>query len=330
MKRLIPEWSGYPLLRLVDPSQSRPYLRQQFESLVAILKQHVLLQICRDKTDKQTNEPFVPILGEADIWIWDYHPIGVVESETGHTTYVSFRYQPGYLCPGESQRAKATVNRLVENLDVSNIILDGGNLIHNGIGKIAITERALSDNQLSAAQFKAALSQHFEVPKLLVIPEEPGDITGHVDGSVRFLNPEVVAINQYHQETSQQRAYRLEVAHLLSRDFSIVSIPSEQPLEISGEGFSSAWGNRINWMRWHEKILFPAFGNQRDAETSEILNRYHLTPISLPIGALELYTHFGGSLHCITSPYWPVLETSNLGRFTSKVSVKCRPSLREA
>lgn len=310
MRRLLPEWSGYPLVRIVDPVERRPYLQRPFQSLFSLLKKHVLIQTCRPQVSGQPeqNEPGITLPQESDIWIRDYHPVGIHDSETSRTDYLAFRYNPKYLDEERLPNSGAVNKQLVESPECSELIIDGGNIVHDGLGHIIMTERVLSDNNLSAAQLRTALSEYFEVRKLFFIPEEPGDLTGHADGSVQVLNPETAAISRYHSETEAQRAYRLKVASIVSKHFSTVSIPSEQPLEILGEGFPSAWGNRLNWLRWHEKILFPAFGNQRDAETSEILNRYHIAPVPVPIEAFELVTHFGGSLHCITAPYWPVLK----------------------
>lgn len=308
MRRLLPEWSGYPLVRIVDPGERRPYLHRQFQALFSLLENHVLIQTCRHQGSGQREQifPGITLPAETDIWIRDFHPVGIQDSETGRTDYLAFRYEPKYLDKERRPNSAAVNKQLVRNPEYSDLVIDGGNVVHDGMGQIIMTERVLSDNNLSAAQLKTALSEYFEVRRLFVIPEEPGDITGHADGSVQILNPETIVINRYHRESDVQRTYRLKVANIIGRHFSTVSIPCEQPLEISGEGFPSAWGNRLNWLRWHEKILFPAFGNQRDAETSEILNRYHLMPVPVPIEAFELYTHFGGSLHCITAPYWPV------------------------
>lgn len=307
MRRLLPEWHGYPLVRIVDPGERRPYLQRQFQSLFSLVANHVLIQTCRPQASGQQeqSEPGITLAAETDIWIRDFHPFGIHDSETDRTDYLAFRYQPKYLDQKKLLNSAEINRQLVGSPECSDLIIDGGNIIHDGLGHIIMTERVLSDNNLSAAQLRTALSEYFEVRKLLILPEEPGDLTGHADGSIQVLNPETVAINRYHRETEVQRAYRLKVASIVSRHFSTVSIPSEQLLEILGEGFPSAWGSRLNWLRWHEKILLPAFGNQRDAETSEILDRFHIAPVLVPIEAFELFTHFGGSLHCITAQYWP-------------------------
>lgn len=309
MRRLLPEWHGYPLVRIIDPGERRPYLQRQFQSLFSLLAKHVLIQTCRHQAlgQREQSEPGITLPAKTDIWIRDFHPFGIHDSETDRTDYLAFRYEPKYLGQKKLLNSAAINSQLVGSPEYSDLIIDGGNIVHDGLGNIIMTERVLSDNNLSAAQLKTALSKYFEVRKLFFIPEEPGDISGHVDGSVQILNPETAAINHYHREFETQREYRLKVARTIGRHFSAVSIPCEQPLEISGEGFLSAWGNRLNWLRWHEKILFPAFGNQRDAETSEMLNRFHIAPVPIPIEAFELVTHFGGSLHCVTAPYWPVL-----------------------
>ena len=203
MRRLLPDWSGYPLVRIVDPGEKRPYLHRQFQALFSLLEKHVLIQTCRHQGSDQREQIFAGITlpAETDIWIRDFHPVGIQDVETGRTDYLAFRYDPKYLEKERRPNSVAVNKRLIINPEYSDLVIDGGNIVHDGMGQIIMTERVLSDNNLSAAQLKTALSEYFEVRRLFIIPEEPGDITGHADGSVQILNPETIAINRYHRES---------------------------------------------------------------------------------------------------------------------------------
>lgn len=301
MRRLIADWEGSPIIRLVDPAGLRPYLSPAFSSLCNFLAQHVPIQIIRRESATESSQSHGIVLPQGcDIWLRDYHPLPIASDRNLSPEYVAFRYAPRYL----DKEIACTAHLLASNCDLSNLILDGGNLIHNGQGTILITERALSDNHLSHAALERELRKYFFVKELIVIPEEPGDITGHADGTVQFLSLAVLAVNRYHAETEEQRKYRLLVMQTVrAHRLSVALIDSEQPLSISGEGIPSAWGNRVNWLRWQDKVLFPAFGNERDTRTAETLERYDLLPIPVPIGLFELFTHFGGSLHCLTASF---------------------------
>lgn len=301
MRRLIADWEGSPIIRLVDPAGLRPYLSPAFTALSDFLSEHVPIQILQRRIERENLSPTGIILPQdCDIWLRDYHPLPLEADPHSASRYVAFRYAPQYL----EREITSVVGLLAPNCDESDLILDVGNLIHNGQGTVIVTERALSDNCLSHAALHRELCKYFIVKELIVIPEEPGDITGHADGLVQFLSTSVIAVNRYDGETEEQRKYRLLLMQILrSHRLSVVLIDSEQPLSISGEGIPSAWGNRINFLRWREKILFPAFGNKRDIHTAEALERYGLLPVPVPIGLFELFTHYGGSLHCLTASF---------------------------
>lgn len=301
MRRLIADWEGSPIIRLVDPAGLRPYLSPTFAALCNFLSQYVPIQILRRKTARERFPTTgITLPEDCDIWLRDYHPLEIEDDRNLSFKYVAFRYSPQYL----EREVACAAWLLAPNCKVSDLILDGGNLIHNGQGTIVVTERALSDNRLSYATLEKELRKYFSVKELIIIPEEPGDITGHADGVVQFLSTAVVATNRYHAETEEQRKYRLLLMQILrAHRLSVVLIDSEQPLSISGEGIPSAWGNRINFLRWSDKVLFPAFGNERDTHTAETLERYELMPVPIPMGLFELFTHYGGSLHCLTAPF---------------------------
>lgn len=54
------------------------------------------------------------------------------------------------------------------------------------------------------------LREKLNITRLIVIPEEPGDETGHVDGMVRFLSPETVAVGSYPPEWKEGNRFMIE------------------------------------------------------------------------------------------------------------------------
>ena len=148
MKRLIADWEGSPIIRLVDPAELRPYLSPAFTALSNFLSEHVPIQILRRRTERENLLPTGIILPQdCDIWLRDYHPLPIADDGRSASGYVAFRYAPQYL----EREVTGVVGLLAPNCEESDLILDGGNLIHNGQGTIIVTERALSDNRLSHA-----------------------------------------------------------------------------------------------------------------------------------------------------------------------------------
>ena len=107
-----------------------------------------------------------------------------------------FRYEPDYAeglySPAAISRARAALERRLRwRCRAVPLVLDGGNLVHNG--RVAIvTDKALRDNpHLSPREVEhAIMSLGFE--RVVFVPVEPGDEIGHTDGMCRFLSRELL------------------------------------------------------------------------------------------------------------------------------------------
>lgn len=85
-------------------------------------------------------------------------------------------------------------------IKVSNtrIIIDGGNLTHNGEGFGICTNRVIADNEyLFQDKIIEILKKNVFLKELLLIPSEFGDNTGHVDGINRFISKYTVIVSDY-------------------------------------------------------------------------------------------------------------------------------------
>ena len=295
MRSLVPEWSADIRHRMVIPRRIHPAIKQSLQQLAAFLAQHIDLDIIFSR------QASIGLPENTAIWLRDYHPLPVSDSETGERGHIAFAYSPAY---GPRLAAHAVLEvqqRLTPHAFGSELVIEGGNLVHNGLGDIVMTTRVLADNALTDEQFTTRLSEIILVRNLILLPEEPGDITGHIDAGVRFITPNVVALNYYPGMPAVWRRWFDEVQARLRTQFEIIQVNSEPPLEIYGERFPSVYGNRLNWIRHTDTVLFPSFGLPEDRRLPKTLAEFGLNAVPVPQDKFALLTHFGGSLHCLTA-----------------------------
>ncbi len=178
------------------------------------------------------------------------------------------------------------------------LVLDGGNLVHNG--KVAIlTEKVICDNpQFTRPEIeKAIASLRFE--QVIFIPVEPEDEVGHADGIVRFLAEDVLLVNDYRHP--RFRAYQKLLQGRLS-EFNHPSRIVPFPWLCSDERIDGVWsavGVYLNFIHVTQGILLPAFGGPEDKEAAALLKSVSTTPV-VPISCRAL-ARLGGVLNCIVT-----------------------------
>jgi agmatine/peptidylarginine deiminase len=134
-----------------------------------------------------------------DIWARDYMPIQVSKDK-----FVEFRFDPDYLQgTGTERRELKTYPDIVcDEMGLktvkSDIILDGGNVIKSD-NAVILTEKILLENwrTYNENELIRQLEILFETDKIIIIPKDPGEMYGHSDGAVRFIDNDTVLINWY-------------------------------------------------------------------------------------------------------------------------------------
>lgn len=226
-----------------------------------------------------------------DIWVRDW---GCVE---GHF----FLYQPSYAKNLYSRvkiaRARgALAKKMGATCQTIPIVLDGGNLIHNG--KVAIvTEKALQDNvHLSRAEVERGIKS-IGLEHVVFIPVEPGDSIGHVDGVLRFASPDMLLVNDYEHSHLAGYGRRLrKVLRAALPSVTVVDFPWFAVDEMV-DGVYSAVGCYINFIHTAKGIIYPVFAHPLDEEVAVVLAEVSTLPrcsvYSTPLARL------GGVLNCI-------------------------------
>jgi len=188
------------------------------------------------------------------------------------------------------------------------LVWDIGNLTHNGEGTAIVTTRLIDYNKdtFTEPRVRELLREILNITRLIILPEEPEDETGHIDGMVRFLDPKTVAVGAYPSGWSKGKRFMDMIATTLrqelGREYTVIRIPNDMPPNEKKEGIYSAVGNHINFLRFGNTLLFPAYGIQEDGESAiilrETLSNTDVIPANIP--DINKLASRGGVLNCMT------------------------------
>lgn len=250
--------------------------------------------------------------GMLNIWIKDWAPIttGCDESQA----YVKTIYHPGYLSCKERKNdvwADYTGRQLAKgycrNAKYSGLIMDGGSFVHNGKDTGIISNRVISDNEtLSIDEIREIFRNEFNIKNLVILPVEPGDVTGHVDGLVRFVGENTLIVADYPSGYMEGKEFcdkiKLYIRKLLP-DVNIISLINEIPKDLGKKAtIPSATGNHVNFLAVENKIFMPDYGLESDDKAYEALlaNLRNYEIIRVKSAHLKRISKDGGVLNCIT------------------------------
>lgn len=258
-----------------------------------------------------------------NIWIRDWAPISV-KDKSGRITAVKFKYSPSYLAKSEANKCNKSGKLLAQLLKLPLIeiplILDGGNFTHNGEGIGIVTNRIISDNEnYSIEEIKDFFYQYLGIWKLIFIPVEPGDETGHTDVMVRFMNRGTLIVGAYLEEyknedclipsyeAKESAIFMNKLAGMLQEKlgykYKTVRITNSVPRKPKNKNdVAPAFGNYINFVRLGKYILLPQYKIPEDEIAENVFKKNfpNLEIIPVNISGIKELSEQGGVLNCIS------------------------------
>jgi hypothetical protein len=170
-----------------------------WEQLAGILRKHRI--------------PVRLIDGTRDVWARDYYPVQVEPRG-----FVNFRYYPDYLHGYKHLITPGVICRQFQELGScrqTRTILDGGNVVAAESRAILTRKIYRANPRQEPIRLRSKLEKLLQVDQCLVIPAETGDPIGHSDGVVRFLEEDLVAVNDY---SSIDPAYERRLRDILMEE----------------------------------------------------------------------------------------------------------------
>jgi agmatine deiminase len=312
ISRLVPDWETDRVTLVLPTAEMATYNRH----LAAL--ELFYADFCRDLSrhetvtcvvpDAPSVEKMVRLSGLApesfvldtipDIWIRDFAPI---PSASGG---IKFRYDPLYTSRRLNREVDESFRDYLRRHDVrfqtSEICLEGGNLVHNGAGVAVATEKLFVRNRpASRDRVVNDLRQALGLERLVLVPAEPEDRTGHVDGMLRFVDERTLVVNDYSSLEGGAR-FRRRLERVLERElagFERIELPYHACSE-KLDGWYDARGNYANFFLTRRRLYLPAYGIPEDEDARELFETLFPGRVS-PVDA-SLVARYGGSLNCIT------------------------------
>ena len=264
------------------------------------------------KVNQSINIIFHQIPEVMDIWIRDWAPLPV-KTDKG-IVLLKANYRPSYIKEKDARYFEGddrAGRRLAGILEIPHVdfplVWDLGNFTHNSNGIGIVTERILNDNkQFDIDEIKELFLKYIGISKLIIIPEESGDVTGHVDGMVRFIGPDHLVLAKYPEDHFQENVFLDELEQMISKEMKgklkITRILNGAINYKYSEGVGSARGNHINYFSAGDNVYFPCYGIKEDLIAGEIyksiLENKNIIDVNTP--EINRLADKGGVLHCMT------------------------------
>ena len=231
-----------------------------------------------------------------DIWARDYMPVQV-----GLDKFVQFRYEPDYLDGFDDLRTIPSEIEMLKDytIESSSINLDGGNVVCSK-DKVILTNRVFKENSgLSKHEVKTELERLFKA-EVYFVSDVTSDMTGHIDGHLRFVDNENIVVNQLAGEYKYwQKSFSKMIAE---SGLNYVEMPWFIPSFKTSK--KSAIGSYVNYLHLDDLIIFPIFdceGN-KDDEALEVIHNLFPNHTIEPIIINDIAKQ-GGLMNCITWTY---------------------------
>ena len=260
---------------------------KSFNRLTSILNKH--------------NVEYRLLKGTKDIWCRDYMPI---QTESGKL--VQFRYEPSYLKGKKEWEDLRSDVREVCRLNgfkplFSNINLDGGNVLLCS-GRVIVSDRIFTENPeyTDKEQLVKEISDLLDA-EVIIIPAQKGDMTGHADGMVRFIDHDTILGNNRNEEYK----YWTNGIEKVLKDYNLnyIDVPFFYDYKDSKHP-DNAIGVYVNYLEIGNLIVLPVFEVEGNKDVEAIAAFKQIFPgkiietINYNDVALE-----GGVLNCTTWIY---------------------------
>lgn len=233
-----------------------------------------------------------------DIWCRDYMPLRRLPGDE----FIQFKYWPSYL---KTKAGELTITDPRETCQaigiqhrVFDLVVDGGNVVRYR-NKAIMTERVYRENPgLRKSVVHGMLMDLLNLHDLIMIPVEPGDPYGHADGCVRFVDQNMVLINE---RLSGNEGFSTRLRDILLKN-GLQWIEMPYSFENDPKHKDSAVGNYINFLQVEDLVLVPSYaGHERlNQKAVEVVQRAFGSGTKVVSIESTSVAKEGGVLNCVS------------------------------
>ena len=182
--------------------------------------------------------------------------------------------------------------------------IDGGNVTCSS-SKAILTKRVFKENlNLSAVEVKNELEKRLN-STVFFVDDIKNDMTGHIDGHLRFVDEERIVVNEL---VGELKYWQKSFFQMIDESkLSYTEIPWFIPKSKSKP--ESAIGSYVNYLQLDNLIVFPVFEceGDKDEEAIRVITKLFPNHIIETIN-INAIAENGGVMNCIT---WTLKQTVN-------------------
>ncbi len=204
-----------------------------------------------------------------DIWVRDFATVLPRKP-------VRFRYTDA--AQGGDQRTADEVQRQFSRVtksqrlraDKVRYLLDGGNFVSDGTGKVVVTERFLKDNGISRERAFSVLKRVLNATQVAIIEPYDPDGLAHAGRMVMFTDSNTLFVN------TNREPLRSKVLRELRRAFPavrLIEIPFRPDRQVWDPEFPSSCGIYVSAAVTDKAVYLPQFGTNLDARVLQLVRR---------------------------------------------------------
>lgn len=249
------------------------------------------------KNHKFTNARLIQVKQSLDMWMRDFPP-------TMPKQQVKFKYRPQYISTEQAKFDEGNFEKFASvvglpQLRRSDLVLEGGNIVDNGVDIAITTARTYDDNPtMSHQEFVNKLETAIQ-RKVAVLPD-PEDTTGHADGVVTFVENNTLLISLFDDADGPSFYDAMETAVLdVFPNLTVVPLPCYAK-KGKTQGFVSAEGSYANSLVTNNAVYLPFFANQTSNDIAFAAFKNNTNKDIIPVYNAGKVPVLGGSLRCMT------------------------------
>ncbi len=247
-----------------------------------------------------------------DMWARDNGPI-FLNNDNGEKAVLDLNFN-GWggkeRCSRDSRISRSIADVLDRTYIKADIVGEGGGIEFDGEGTLILTDSCwVNDNRnpgMPQDEIENEVKTRLGVHKVIWLPGVRGeDITdGHIDGSIRFVRPGVLATDFFEggaspwvEALTESKSILRNATDAKGRTFEMVDIPwARNPRSIHPDFFPGY----ANFYIGNGAVYTPQFGDQpADDKAVELLGRLFPDREIVALNVDRIYEN-GGGIHCVT------------------------------
>jgi agmatine deiminase len=241
-------------------------------------------------------------------WTRDYCPLFVHGKSGIGIAHFQFNGWAKYENNARDSKAPAAIaKKFGIPLHATGLVLEGGSIDVNGVGKLLTTEECLLDEKvqvrnpgLTRKGYERAFRDYFGIRETIWLHKGiVGDDThGHVDDLARFTDERTVVTAVEPNKSDPNHDLLKENLSILKfrKDLRIVTLPMPEPVVFAGQRLPASYAN---FYIANGLVLVPTFTDKNDAVALNVIQKLFPKREVVGIPCRDLVLGLG-TLHCMT------------------------------